>query len=498
MAAHTGPVVLGADLGTSTAKAAAFSADGRRLAAAQVALPAAVGAPQRAEQDADTLVAALGEAVRRTVDELRRLGLTVNAIGLSGAMHSLIGLDAAGRPLTPVMIWADRRAVSAVATLAGDPDARRLPARTGTPLAPMSPLTKLRAIADDDPATAAAVVRWCSAKEYVVTRWLGEAVVDPSTASATGLFDVRTQGWDPTALALARVTAAQLSTPVPATTTLVGLDPAVAAALGLPGHVPVVLGGSDGCLAPLGAGAVSDGLGSLTIGTSGAVRLMVDHPATDPAGRLFCYALDGRRWVVGGPISNGGLVLRWLRDRLLGVDDLDGEDAYDRIDTLVAGVPAGADGVVAVPALTGERAPRWDAEARAAVVGLTAATGSEHVARAFLEGVAHALGAVARALDDSGHHLTALRADGGFLKSRVWPQIVADVMGLPLELTTQQDGPVRGVALLALEALGIGDAVELARTTAVARRIEPDPATAAVHQDNGRRFTELRELLAQA
>jgi gluconokinase len=491
----TAPVVVGADLGTSTAKAVAFLPDGTRLAGVEVGVPPATGAPHRAEQDPEVLVAALGEAVRRTVTHLRRSGHRVDAIGLSGAMHSLVGLDATGHPLTPVMIWADRRATSAVRALAADPEARALPARTGTPLAPMSPLAKLRAIADDDPSTASAVVRWCSAKEYVISRWFGDAVVDPSTASATGLFDVREHRWDAVALRLARVTAAQLSTPVPATTILRGMDPAVAAALGVAADLPLVVGGADGCLAPLGAGAVVEGLGSLTIGTSGAVRQMVDRPATDATGRLFCYALDARRWVIGGPISNGGLVLRWLRDRLL---ELGGADAYDRIDAMVAGVPPGADGVVAVPSLTGERAPRWDAEARGAVVGLTAATGREHVARALLEGVAHALEAVLRALRDAGHHLTALRADGGFLESSVWPQIVADVLELPLELTRQRDGPVRGAALLTFEALGVGDALELARGAEVAARIEPDPATAAVHAANGRRFTRLRELLSEA
>ncbi len=491
-----GPVVLGADLGTSTAKAAAYLADGTRLAGAEVGIPAAVGAPERAEQDPDELVAALAEAVRRTVADLRRDGRSPDAIGLSGAMHSLLGVDGSGRPLTPVLTWADRRAVGAVRALAQDPDAVGLPARTGTPLAPMSPLAKLRAIADGDPATAAAVSRWCSAKEYAILRWFGEAVVDPSTASATGLLDVRTLAWDPVALRLAGIDAARLSTPVPATTTLRGMDAAAAEALGVGVDVPVVLGGADGCLAPLGTGAVSHGLGSLTVGTSGAVRRLIDRPATDAAGRLFCYALDGRRWVVGGPISNGGLVLRWLRERLL---DLGGDaDAYDRIDDLVAGVPAGAGGVLAVPALAGERAPRWDLDARAAVVGLTAAHGREHVARALLEGVAHALAAVAALLVAEGHPVAAFRADGGFLESRVWPQIVADVVGVPLELTTERDGPVRGAALLAMEALGLGDAVELSqRSAAVAGRLEPDPATAAAHAEHGRRFARLRELLAE-
>lgn len=495
--AGSGPVVLGADLGTSTAKAAAYLADGTRLAGAEVAVPAATGAPERAEQDPDGLVAALAEAVRRTVAELQQDGRSPDAIALSGAMHSLLGVDASGRPLTPVLTWADRRAVGTVRALATDPEALGLPARTGTPLAPMSPLAKIRSITDTDPATASAVARWCSAKEYVVLRWFGEAVVDPSTASSTGLLNVRTLEWDPVALRLAGIDAARLSTPVPATTALRGMNPTAAAALGVGVDLPVVIGGADGCLAPLGAGAVSDGLGSLTIGTSGAVRVLVDHPSTDPGGRLFCYALDARRWVVGGPISNGGLVLRWLRDRLL---DLGADaDAYDRIDDLVAGVPAGADGVLAVPALAGERAPRWDLDARAAVIGLTAAHGREHVARALLEGVAHALAAVAVLLVEAGHRVAAFRADGGFLESRVWPQIVADVLGVPLELTTERDGPVRGAALLAMEALGLGDAVELSqRSTTVAGRLEPDPATATVHAEHGRRFTRLRELLAES
>jgi gluconokinase len=289
------------------------------------------------------------------------------------------------------------------------------------------------------------------------------------------------------------VTPDRLFRPVPTTTVLEATG-----APGLPAGIRVVVGASDGTLATLGAGAVAPGSGALTIGTSGAVRRIVGPPETDPGGRLFCYVLDDRHHVVGGPISSGGYVLRWARDALFPQLALEaGRGVYARFDELAATVAPGADGLVCLPYLLGERAPLWNPDARGALVGLTAGHGQAHVLRALLEGVALQLATVLELVDGLGHAVAVLRADGGFTRSDVWLSIVADVLGRPLELPAVAEGACRGAALLARHALGGGDAFALAKATPVARTIEPDPEHVVTYRDVRARFVALRDQLCE-
>lgn len=476
-----GPVVLGLDLGTSSAKAVAVDTAGRDLVHAAVEVPAPARHTDRAEQDPDRLLDALADAVRQVTGDPRLEGREVLGIGCSAAMHSLLALDAAGDPITPAVVWADNRAAPQVTAIAGEWRAAGLATRTGTPLHPMSPLAKLRWFAEEAPDIAARADRWVSVKEYLLRRWCGEQVVDHSIAGATGLFDIATRDWDDDALRIARVDRGQLSTPVPTTTVLEGLEPVWARRMGLAVGTRVVVGANDGCLANLGSGAVDDGVAALTIGTSGAVRLVVDRPSGDPEGRLFCYPLTDDRWVVGGPVNNGGSVLRWARDTLF--PDLGGgAGAYQRFDELARDVPAGADGLLVLPYLGGERAPLWDPALRGVVFGLTSRHGRAHLLRALMEGVALQLATVVQALEAVGRAPTALRGTGGFTASSCWRQIVADVLDRDLEVPLGAEGSSVGAALLALHALGEADAFALARGVEIDSTARPDPTASATYR----------------
>jgi gluconokinase len=212
-----GHCFLGVDLGTTNAKAVAYTTDGTAVATAdrRVALTAEQG---RAEQDPDAVLAAAADAVAEVSAVLGRSGHGVVAAGFSGALHSLLALDGGGRPLTPALTWADGRAAAQAAQLADD--AGELAWRTGTPVHPMAPLAKLRWFAQERPDVAARARRWLSLKEYVLLQLTGEALVDHSVASATGLFDLENRAWDGDALDLAGVTREQLSAPVPMATRL--------------------------------------------------------------------------------------------------------------------------------------------------------------------------------------------------------------------------------------------------------------------------------------
>jgi gluconokinase len=505
-------VVLGVDLGTTHAKAAAFDASGAARGSAQREVPLASGTPGRAEQDPDALLAALEEAVREVLGGLS--GQRVRAVACSTAMHSLLALDYGDRPLTRALTWADNRAAAQARELGALPGAGELARRTGTPISAMSPLAKLRWFRDEDPDAANRAARWVSMKDYLLLRLCGARAIDHSVASAMGLLDLDRLDWDDEALDLAGLRRDQLSTLVPTTAVVGGLGGEAAGRLGLEAGLPVVAGAADGCLENLGAGAVDPGVAAVTIGTSGAVRTMVDRPQGDPTNRLFCYALTPQRWVVGGPISNGGLVLRWARDRLFAEladqAEAEGRTPEERFGELAAAVPAGAGGLVCLPALVGERAPVWDPDLRGVLLGLTTDHGREHVLRALLEGVAYQLATVVEALQDNGHQLTTIHATGGFTASPQWLGIVAGVLDRPLAVPTAAGGATFGAAMLGLQALELADAVELARGAADPHHlVRPDPADRAayrrtldVFRDLGARlrpqFAALAELRAEA
>jgi gluconokinase len=307
------------------------------------------------------------------------------------------------------------------------------------------------------------------------------------------LFHLRDDTWDAEALELAAVDP-DLLAPVVATDEIVGgLTAARAETTGLPADTPVVAGATDGVLANLGVGAIGDhGTGAITVGTSGAVRLTVDEPTTDPGMRTFCYALTGDHWVVGGAISNGGLWLRWLRDAVFS-GDLDDDD----LSALATEVPAGSEGVTVLPYLTGERAPQWSPDPAGVVFGLRLDHGRAHLVRAGMEGVAHQLRLVTDALADGGHEVSRLRATGGFTRSEVWLQTVADVLDMPLDIPAVREAVAFGAALLGMTAVGLLDGVDAApELVSITASCDPDPRHRALYDAAHDRYVDLVDVLA--
>jgi gluconokinase len=301
--------------------------------------------------------------------------------------------------------------------------------------------------------------------------------------------------WDAEALALARIDAAQLA-PLVAPTERLELSAGAAAAVGLDAGLPVIAGGGDGPLANLGVGAVRPGVAACSIGTSGALRLVVARPVVDPRRRAFCYALAPERWVVGGAINNGGVVLRWAGDAL--APDL-GEHPEARLLALAGEAPPGSDGLVMLPYLLSERAPHWSAHARGAYVGLTRQHGRGHLVRAAIEGVCLQLAVVLAALRDAGNDVVEIRATGGFARSALWRQMLADVLGMPVGYPAGHEGSAFGAALLGMQALGIVASIDrAAELVGIDEVVEPDRAAAAVYAELLPVFADLYDALGPA
>jgi gluconokinase len=483
--------VLGVDVGTTSAKAVAFDATGRELGNGEASYPLLEPEPGQAVQDPDAVIDAMVAAIREAVAAARLV--RVAALSLSSAMHALAALDGDGRPLTPLVTWADTRAIEQADRLRAEHP--QLHDRTGAPLHPQTPLTKLAWFAEREPATFAAARRWVGVKELAIARLTGEWAVDHSVASGTGLLNLADLDWDREALALAGIDRERLAALVP-TTQRLALSSAAAGELGLDGGLPVIAGAGDGPLANLGVGAVRPGVAACSIGTSAALRLMVSRLAIDPQRRAFCYALAPERWVVGGAINNGGVVLQWAGEAL--APEL-GEDAETQLLALAADVPAGSAGLIMLPYLLSERAPHWSALARGAYVGLTRHHRRGHLVRAALEGVCQQLALVLAAMRDAGNEIAEVRATGGFARSALWRQLLADVLGMPVGYPTGHEGSAFGAALLGMQALGIVDSIDLAaELVRIAEVVEPEPGAAATYAELLPIFAELYDALGPA
>jgi gluconokinase len=486
-------VVLGVDIGTTSAKAVAFDADGHERSRGEASYPLLEPEPGQAVQDPGAVVDGTLAAIRAAATAARDQGTPIAALSFSGAMHSLVGLDAGGRALTPLITWADMRATEQAERLRAEHP--ELHDRTGTPLHPMAPLPKLVWLGEHEPTTFAAARRWAGIKELVVARLTGTWAVDHSIASGTGLMNLHELAWDGEALALAGIDAGRLSALVP-TTERLALGAPDAAELGLKEGLPVIVGAADGPLANLGVGAVHHGVAACSIGTSGALRLMVDRPAVDPQRRVFCFALTPGRWVVGGAINNGGVVLQWTGEAL--APDL-GPHAEAQLVELAEGVPAGSEGLVMLPYLLSERAPHWSTLARGAYVGLTRHHGRAHLVRAALEGVCLQLALVLASMRDAGNEVREIRATGGFARSTLWRQMLADALGMPIGFPAGHEGSAFGAALLGMEALGLVDGIDrAAELVGIDDVVEPEAGAAGVYADLLPIFASLYEALTPA
>ncbi|MDN5795860.1 MAG: gluconokinase [Intrasporangium sp.] len=472
-------VVIGVDVGTTAAKVVAFEVGpdepGDPLSTGIREYPLIRPRSGWRVQDPTAVTTGTVAALRECVEGLVAVGrepVDVIALCVSTAMHAVIGFDEQARPLTPIVTWADARARDVARELRATPLAAQLQRTSGTPVHSMAPLTKLRWFALHEPGLAVSATTWAGLKDLILHALTGRLVTELSSASGTGLLDIATRSWDPEAVGLAGLLPQQMP-PILATTEALPLADAVAREVGLPAGTPVVVGAGDGPLGNLGTGALRRGVAGLSLGTSGALRLVVDGPYADPSGRLFCYALTDDRWVVGTPISNGGAVVRWARDVF--VADRPGAPARQppeaapevtdaEVLELAAAVPPGAEGLVMLPFLLAERGPLWDADVRGAFLGIRQHHARGHFIRAAVEGVAFQLATILDGLDEVTP-VTSIHGTGGVFRSDLWREVLAAVLGRPLVVTAGAEGTALGAAALGLLAVGRARTLEQAVET---------------------------------
>lgn len=476
---QNGKAIIGIDIGTTSTKSVAFGAGGIMLGSFAVEYPLIQERPGWAEQEPDVIIAAVVQSVRGALDRSGLKGSDVAALGMSSAMHSVIAVDAGGRPLTRSITWADGRSEMEARGIRDRLGGIEVYRRTGTPIHPMSPLPKLLWIRDHLPEVWSVAAKFVSIKEYALYHLYGEWVVDHALASGTGLLALDTLEWDEEALRIVGLDAGRLSALRPGTYRLQGMASSYADRMGVNRETPFFLGGSDGPLANLGVGAIGVGEMAVTIGTSAAVRMMTDKPLTDERHRSFCYHAGDSSYVIGGATNNGGLVLQWLRDSMFaaGGQDAAGNEqlTYERLLEVASQVKPGAEGLIFLPFLTGERSPIYNSEARGTFFGTNLGHRQEHFIRAGLEGVMLAVLSVADVLKELAGPAREVRASGGFAKSPLWRQMLADMLGQEVQVPRVTEASALGAAIIAMQGLGeIRDWSQAKEWMPIAERVEPN------------------------
>ncbi len=470
---------LGIDIGTTATKAVAFSDTGAVLAIESVQYHMQHPQPGWSEQDPNEILEGVINCINKVVRSLEPKEPAF--LSFSAAMHSVLAIDENWEPLTPSIIWADNRAADIAAALLQSGLGRQFYQATGVPVHSMSPLCKLLWLKQYQPAVFEKASTFIGIKEYVFLKLFNACIVDTSLASATGLLHLESLQWHAPILAHIGITEEQLSPVVPTKHVLhyTGDHPR----LSIPVNTPIVIGGSDGGLSNLGTTGKDSNALVATIGTSGAVRILSNKFQTDANMRTFCYHVKDHVFIIGGATNNGAIVLQWLKETLLQT-----EDSYEALLKQAETISAGSEGLLFLPYLLGERAPIWNANAKGVFFGLSVQHSKAHLVRSALEGVIYCLYSIGSVLFEQ-QVSSDLFATGGFARSDLWLQILADVFNRKVKVSSALESAALGAVILGAEATGMIGAFE----NKVEKVYHPDAANHAVYQKEFVRFQRLYE-----
>ncbi len=387
----------------------------------------------------------------------------IKGIGLTGQMHGLVLLDAAGKVLRPAILWNDQRTGAECDEIRALLGKERLIRITGNDALTGFTAPKILWVRNHEPERFARIRQILLPKDYVRFLLTGCYATDKADGAGTILFDLRRRDWSREVVAALGINPAWLPETCEGTAVTGQLTAQAAEETGLPAGTPVVGGGGDQAAAAVGTGAVVAGVISVSLGTSGVVFATTDQPLVEPEGRLhaFCHAAPGKWHMMGVMLSAAGS-LRWYRDTLSPGTD------FDTLLAPAGRVPPGSDGLLFLPYLTGERTPYPDPLARGAFVGLTVRHTQPYLTRALLEGVAFGLRDSFELMKEAGlAPIRQVRVTGGGAKSPLWRQILADVLEVELVTVNTAEGAAHGAALLAATGTGAFPDVESACTAAI-------------------------------
>lgn len=436
-------VILAIDIGTSSTKALAINNFGKELFSANESYLTHHTSRDFSEQNPDEVFSALKKVIQRCPPEIKS---SLSAISFSSAMHSIMVVDKQGTARTPLIIWSDLRSKQESNELKNS-SGQELAVRTGTPVHPMSPFCKILWMKRNWPNFFSEQYKFIGIKEYIWFKLFACFEVDFGIASATGLFTTGKLNWFAPALSKAGIVENNLSKPVSVYHHNTLTNTLLFSELGFVKPITCVIGSSDGCLANLGSFAMDISTLSLTIGTSGAVRRATTLSNTIPHSQLFRYHLDERTIIEGGATNNGAVLLNWFSNTFL-KEKIDVNSFIQR----AIKVPAGAEGLIFIPYVFGERAPLYDPDVSGSFFGIRQYHSIEHYMRALLEGIGFALYSIAELMDGT---CSKIIASGGFVQSEQWVQIISNIFGKPVRVNQHENASALGAAMIGFKAMEI-------------------------------------------
>ncbi|MEP7214297.1 MAG: gluconokinase [Acidobacteriota bacterium] len=487
------PLILALDIGTSSIRAALYDADGNVVPSTMVKNERKLDSTEDggAEIDADKAFRQVVAAIDVVVEKAKGIDGVITHAAASSFWHSLMGVDADGKPTTKVFGWADTRSRKYVAKLRTMFDEGDVHNRTGARFHPSFWPAKLMWLRKEHPEVFKRTAKWISFSDYVAMKLSTNAqpVTSVSMASATGIFDIRKCDWDEELLKRLGIGRTKLPEIAASNTAGFGLNSRFKRRwqkLAQTQFYPAI---GDGAANNIGAGCVKKTRAALMVGTSGAMRVAYkgEPPATIPPG-LWCYRIDRERVIIGGALSDGGGLYQWLKDNL----QLD-----TAVETEIANRSPDGHGLTFLPFLAGERSTGYHEYATGGILGLKSSTDATDIVHAALESVAYRFAVIFGQLS-SVAKIREITASGGALReSPVWTQILADVLGRELSLPDTHEASSRGAVLLALESIGRIDNIENEKPPSGTSFV-PDRSKQTVYRTARRRHQQFYDLILKA
>lgn len=464
---------LGIDASTTATKALLIDGGGSVVGVGRSEYSFDTPHPLWSEQSPDLWWTGTVDAIRSVLATTRVPGHAIGGVGMTGQMHGLVMLDASGAVLRPAILWNDQRTQAECDEIRDRVGRERLLSITGNDALTGFTAPKILWVKNNEPEVFERTEHVLLPKDYVRFRLTDSYAVDRAGGSGTILFDLAARDWSDEVISTLGLPRRWFPPSFEGPSVTGVISAAAAATTGLAEGTPVVAGGGDQAANAVGVGAVTPGVGAMSIGTSGVVFVPTDHAAIEAEGRLhaFCHSVPGMWHLMGVMLSAAGSY-EWFRSALAP------SSSFADLDARASAIDAGSNGLMFLPYLSGERTPHPDPFARGAFIGLTVRHDLGHMARAVLEGVAFGLRDSIELIRQSST-LDEIRASGGGAQSRLWLQIIADTVGLPVRVVGTSEAAAHGAALLAAVGTGAFASIREATDAAVVvgEPIEPGPAT---------------------
>lgn len=442
---------IGIDSSTTATKALLMDAGGGVISIASSSYDYQTPYPLWSEQDPELWWLATAESIRKVLLDSEINPADVKGVGLTGQMHGLVLLDGDKQVLRPAILWNDQRTSAECEEMRELVGKSKLIDITGNDALPGFLGPKILWVKKHEPEIYDQIKTILLPKDYVRYKLTGVFALDKAGGAGTQLFDVRQRTWSAELLETLGFNPDWFPATFEGTEVTGTVHQAASVVTGLPVGVPIFGGGGDQAASAVGTGAIKEGVVSLSLGTSGVVFASVDQPLIEPNGKLhaFCHAIPEKWHLMGVMLSAAGS-MRWHHDTH--APELD----YDTFTQPVDLVPAGSNGLLFLPYLTGERTPYPDPLARGAFIGLTVRHTQAHMTRAVMEGVAFGMRDMFELMKQVGlSGMSQVRVSGGGSKSRLWRQILADVLDAEMVTINTAEGAAYGAGLLA--AVGAGN-----------------------------------------